>query len=302
VMLTPFTDDNTIDYAGMDSLTDFYITTGANGLFANCYSSEMNFLSQEERVQLTKAVVNISAGRVPVISTGTFYTTTEENIDFIKRIYDQGVDAVILISSILVNENESEDVLKKKVDRILNSTGSIPLGMYECPTPYKRLLSVEMMKWLADTGRFLCYKDTSCNSASIKIKIDAVRGSRLKIYDAHTPNAFSSMQDGAAGLTPISANFFPELYVHFLELFKSGCYKKQKELGDKMSIMDKVIHQQSYPLAAKMFLKKRGIDISSNTRMPSKALSKMDSSILDSLYEEVFQVFEAYEISKRHVQ
>lgn len=84
VMLTPFTDDNSIDYTGLDSLTDFYVSTGANGLFANCYSSEMNFLSQEERVQLTKAVVDISAGRVPMISTGTFYTTTDENIDFIK--------------------------------------------------------------------------------------------------------------------------------------------------------------------------------------------------------------------------
>lgn len=36
--------------------------------------------------------------------------------------------------------------------------------------------------------------------------------------------------------------------------------------------------------------------------MPSSAQSKMDSSILDSLYEEVFQVFEEYEISKMHVQ
>jgi 4-hydroxy-tetrahydrodipicolinate synthase len=126
------------------------------------------------------------------------------------------VDAVILISSILVNENESEDVLKKKVDQILSSTGSIPLGIYECPMPYKRLLSVEMMKWLADTGRFLCHKDTCCNSASIKTKIDAVRGSRLKIYDAHTPNAYTSMQDGAAGLTPISANFFQSFMCIFL--------------------------------------------------------------------------------------
>lgn len=297
VMLTPFTENNSIDYSGLNSLTDFYISAGANGLFANCYSSEMYLLSEDERIQLTKAVVEYSNGRVPVISTGSFYKNSKDNIEFIKTIYDQGVDAVVLISSILVEENESEDVFKNRIEKILNATGEIPLGMYECPFPYKRLLSPEMMNWLAATGRFLNHKDTSCDSASIKAKIEAVKGSALKIYDAHTPNAFISMHDGAAGLTPISANFFPELYVHFLELFESGDFERQKELGDRMTVLDIKIHQQYYPWAAKVFLNKRGLDITSDTRMQKNATATMDLTILDSLFEEAKQVFEEFEIA-----
>ncbi len=127
VMLTPFNADNSIDFEGLKTLTDFYISTGANGLFANCLSSEMYRLSEAERIQLTKAVVAYSNGRVPVISTGSFYHDPNRNIEFIKKIYDQGVDAVILISSILVDETESEDVFKSKLEKILKSTGNIPL-------------------------------------------------------------------------------------------------------------------------------------------------------------------------------
>ncbi len=44
VMLTPFTDDNVVDYPGLGNLIDWYIANGADALFAVCQSSEMQFL------------------------------------------------------------------------------------------------------------------------------------------------------------------------------------------------------------------------------------------------------------------
>lgn len=302
VMLTPFGIDNSIDFKALETLIDFYISAGADGLFTNCYSSEMYQLNEQERLQITKTTVDFSRGRVPVISSGSFYGDAACNIEFIKKIYDQGVDAVILISSVLVEENEGEDVLKEKLEKILNATGNIPLGMYECPLPYKRGLSTEMMKWLADTGRFFFHKDTSCKADIVKEKIEAVENTCLKIYNAHTPDAYESMHDGAYGLAPISANFFPELYAHFFRLFYSGDFAQQKKLSDRMVAMDVTIHQQYYPWAAKAFLKKRGLNIQTKTRMPQSSTSKKDTAVLELLHDEFHQIIDDFEIEGIHVQ
>lgn len=301
VMLTPFNADNSIDFKGLKTLTDFYISTGANGLFTNCLSSEMYWLTEAERIQLTKAVVAYSDRRVPVISTGSFYHDTNKNIEFIKKIYDQGVDAVILISSILVDETESEAVLKSKLEKILKSTGNIPLGMYECPEPYKRLLSTEMMKWLVDTERFIYHKDTSCQAHVIKAKIEAAKGSCLKIYNAHIPDALESIKDGACGLSPISANFFPELYALFLRLLNAGDFLPLQKLNDKMIAMDFTVHQLYYPWAAKAFLNKRGLDIQTYTRVPESKIKKKNMLSLDVLYEEVYKVYSDFEVNGIHI-
>jgi 4-hydroxy-tetrahydrodipicolinate synthase len=54
VMLTPFKENGEIDLDGLTSLTELYIQAGAKGLFANCQSSEMFYLSDEERLSIVK--------------------------------------------------------------------------------------------------------------------------------------------------------------------------------------------------------------------------------------------------------
>ncbi len=158
VMITPFKPNNTIDIDGLERLTNMYLDAGSNGMFANCLSSEMYQLTTDERLLLTSSVVKFCDGKVPVVATGTFNRGGASNIDFIKKIYDTGINAAILITSMLVEPDENDDVLKSRLEKIMNATGNIPLGVYECPVPYKRLLSTEMLKWMASTGRLFIIK------------------------------------------------------------------------------------------------------------------------------------------------
>jgi dihydrodipicolinate synthase/N-acetylneuraminate lyase len=57
VMLTPFTAGDRIDYPALAKLIDWYLEKGVDALFAVCQSSEMQFLSLEERVELARFVV-----------------------------------------------------------------------------------------------------------------------------------------------------------------------------------------------------------------------------------------------------
>ena len=57
-----------------------YISSGCVGLFACCQSSEMFYLSPDERLQLAKHVVETAAGRVAVVASGTFGGSVEDQV------------------------------------------------------------------------------------------------------------------------------------------------------------------------------------------------------------------------------
>jgi len=278
VMITAFKPDNSLDLDGVRKITDMYLDAGASGMFANCLSSEMFQLTREERLELTKTVVDHCKGKVPVVATGSFYIHGYENAEFIKEIYDHGVEAVILITSILAEPDESDDILKRRIEEIMAETGDIPLGLYECPVPYKRVISPAMMKWLASTGRFWYHKDTTCDAGAINRKLDMIKGSQFQLYNADTPSALESLWDGAKGISPISGNFYPEFYGHFLKLFYQRKEEELEQLNTYLTVMDHVTHD-FYPWSAKLFLEKRGMDICTNTRIPMSKMAVKDKNI-----------------------
>ncbi|GJM33596.1 MAG: dihydrodipicolinate synthase family protein [Saprospiraceae bacterium] len=293
VMLTPFQEDNTLDLRGLAQLTEFYIATGADGLFANCLSSEMFQLTSEERIQVTKTVVDTVAGRIPVVSTGSFGHDIDEMASFIKKIYATGVAAVVISTSQLCSELEPEAVFKKKMEELLAKTGNIPLGLYECPVPFKRLLSPELLGWLAHTGRFLYHKDTSCLMESIQEKIAAVKGTPLSVYNAHIPTGLASLKAGARGLTPIAANLYPELFSYLVKHWREASIQAKFEAT--LSIMDTIIHH-NYPYIAKLFLQKRGLPITSVCRVPRSGMSIDELSKLDAIQTVFEQLAFEFEI------
>jgi 4-hydroxy-tetrahydrodipicolinate synthase len=296
VMLTPLKENNTLDLEGLRQLTDMYLNAGANGLFANCLSSEMYQLTEEERLTITRTVIKQSNGRVPVVATATFSPDTTQNAEFIKKMYDTGAAALVLITGVLVSPDEGERELMSRIEKIMAATEGIPLGLYECPVPYKRLASPQMMKNLAETGRFLYHKDTSCTTTAIEKKLQAIQGGIFGLYNADTPTALDSLEQGARGISPISANFYPELFTYLLGQFrKSGRTPELNHFYSLLIIMDKIVHT-FYPYSAKLFLQRRGLKIAATTRIPTEAMTKADILRFDALFDVFHSLMKTHNI------
>ena len=105
VMLTPFKENGEIDLDGLTQITQLYLQAGAKGLFANCQSSEMFQLSDEERLLIVKHTLKIADGKVPVVAVGNFGKTIADQADFIRKIYDNGVKAVIIVTGLIAVED-----------------------------------------------------------------------------------------------------------------------------------------------------------------------------------------------------
>ncbi|MFL9830006.1 dihydrodipicolinate synthase family protein [Flavobacterium sp. ST-87] len=286
VMLTPFNNDGSIDYKTLTALTELYLKSGVTGLFANCLSSEMFELSEAERLQVTKHVVDVVAGQVPIVATGTFEGTISEQADFTKKIYGTGIDAVILISGLLAKETDSDAVFVDNVHQLLDLTPGIPTGFYECPVPYKRVLTAAQLEDFVNTGRVIYHKDTSLDINQIKAKLSVVKNPEFGLYDAYMVHAIESLKAGSAGLSCIQGNFFPELIVWICDNYNDTSKKEelaavQQFLESNMGVMHDV-----YPIVAKYALQKRGLPISNFTRREVGDFSPIVKYAVDQLQTE----------------
>ena len=265
VMLTPFTEDNKIDYDGLKELVDWYIKNGVSGMFAVCQSSEMFYLSLEERVKYAAKTVEFAAGRVPVIASGHVSDKIEDQITELNEIAKTGVDAVILITNRLAKEDEDDSVWIENCKKILeNMDPNVPLGFYECPYPYKRLLTPETISWCASTGRFYFLKDTCCDLDQLEAKCKAVEGTGLKIFNANAATLLRSMEMGCAGYSGVMANFHPDLYVWLCKNYKEQPEKAQ-ELMNFLGAAS-MVECQVYPVNSKYHMNLVGVPMTLQSR------------------------------------
>lgn len=213
VMLTPFLDSGEVDFAGLRKLTDWYLDNGADALFAVCQSSEMQFLSLEERVAVGKAVVKHTAGRVPVLVSGHISDDMDAQIEELNAMACVGADVLILVTNHLDPSNAGDDTALNSIKRILAALpADTVLGLYECPAPYRRLLTDDELKFCADTGRFAVLKDVSCDLDVLKRRKALIAGSPLTIVNANAAVAFAAMKAGLDGFCGVMTNLHPDLY------------------------------------------------------------------------------------------
>ncbi|AUD05005.1 dihydrodipicolinate synthase family protein [Spirosoma pollinicola] len=297
VMLTPFTDNGSIDFDALTRLTEFYLQAGAAGLFANCLSSEMFELSAPERLQIIGHVIKVVNGAVPVVATGTFGGAIDQQADFVKQVHDTGTDAVILITGLLAEETESEAVFNERVFQLLDRTETIPVGFYECPVPYKRLISPENLQLFVNTGRVIYHKDTCLDLDQIKEKIRLASRPGFGLYDAYMGHAVASLKAGSAGLSCIQGNYFPELIVWLCQHYDDASQQEkvdraQQFLIDKMDVMHHV-----YPITSKYFLQRRGLNVSTFTRRDVGTFTPAIAQQIDGLFADYARLQEELELN-----
>lgn len=215
-MITPYKKDGSIDYDTACKYVDWYYENGIDGIFAVCQSSEIFFLSLEERVELNRRVYQRAKQlneNFLVVSSGHVSDTLEEQARELNAIYASGTDALILITNRLDINNEGDDVFIANAEKLLALLPTdAKLGLYECPYPYKRLVTPKIFDWCLSTGRFYYMKDTCCDAAMIAERAKQLRGSHFKLLNANCQTLLETMRAGADGYCGIMCNYHPALY------------------------------------------------------------------------------------------
>ena len=224
-MITPYLTDGKIDFDTVDRYVDFYFESGIDGIFAICQSSEIFYLSLEERVALNRRVYTRAKalekkhGRpFTVVSSGHVGDTLDEQIRELNAIWASGTDALILITNRLDPSNEGDDVFIENCRRLIAALpADVRLGLYECPYPYKRLVTPRILDFCLASGKFYYMKDTCCDAALIRARCEQLKGSHFKLLNANCQTLLESMEGGADGYCGIMCNFHPRLYAWLMK-------------------------------------------------------------------------------------
>jgi len=257
VMITPFTETGAIDHEGLGRLIEWYLAHGADTLFAVCQSSEMQRLTLDERVALARSTVEKTRGRVPVVASGHVSDRREDQLAELTALAATGVDGLVLVTNRLDPERAGGttfiDDLRWLMDRL---PSELPLGLYECPAPFRRLLADDELKFCADSGRFAVLKDVSCDLETVSRRVALTEGSGLAVVNANAAIAFDAMKAGSPGFTGVFTNFHPDLYKWLLT---DGA--THPDLADELSVflaLSAMAEPMGYPKLAKLYHRRLG--------------------------------------------
>ncbi|KAA8998472.1 dihydrodipicolinate synthase family protein [Affinibrenneria salicis] len=256
VMLTPFDERREIDYPSLARLVEWYLASGVHGLFAACQSSEMFFLSDRETVELVRFIVRQVNGRVPVVASGHTASAPSQQVDQLSALAETGVDGLILIANRLALAGESDERMLAALQALTAQLPALDLGIYECPYPYKRLLSDDTVAWCAQSGRYRFIKDTCCDLPTIKRRLRLAAGSRLHLANANSQTLLASFQAGCQAYSGVMANFHPRLYVWLYEHWREQP-RQAGRLADYLSTAA-LVENLDYPACAKYFQQQMG--------------------------------------------
>lgn len=269
-MVTAFNDDGSLDIEGNKQIANKLIESGSDGLFAVCQSSEMFFLDLDEKIELAKAAVEAADGRVSVIASGHTSEDINDQIKELQEIAKTGVEAVILVSNRLATEDEGSETFLKNLEMVLDAVPEVKFGIYECPYPYKRLLTNKEIEWITKKDKIVFLKDVSCDIDIQKERVLIAKDSNLNLFNANTETLMDSLIMGYQGYNGVMGNFHIDIYKWLFENYKKQPNKARKIQNELTKVSE--IEKIAYPINAKYHLNKKGVKMGMHSR-------RMDASV-----------------------
>lgn len=275
VMLTPFKGRDEIDWSGLEQLTEWYISQGVHGLFSGCLSSESLEMSNGNKLALVRKVIEVADGRVPVIAGVMGVESREERMDMARTVVADGAAAAVLTLCDIAPEKASDSEWMDEMNRHLAAADGLPLGVYECPWPYKRMLTPVLTEFVTKYPEFLFLKETSCDLAEMKRKRQAGQKSGLKVFSADAQTVRSAYALGVNGYSGLQTNLWPALHVELFECFGSDLGRAEQL--QKFFIDYNWVLRRSYPASAKLYQQMaNGINIPTTSFLNDAAVSDED--------------------------
>ena len=169
-IVTPFHRDaeQSINYEATEKLINHLIEHGVKGIFILGSNGEFHVIDEDEKIEMTKRVVEIVNKRVPVY-VGTGCCSTRATVRLSQKVEAAGADALSVITPYFLKPtNENLYAHYKAVAESVN----IPIVLYNIPKATGCPLDPELVDRLADFDNIPAESLTDCRlmlkSANVK--------------------------------------------------------------------------------------------------------------------------------------
>ena len=220
-MLTVFDEKDNIDVAGQKRFVEWLIKKGVHGL-APCGSTGENVaLTDDERIQVVKATVEASNGRVPVFP-GVVHYSEKLASELIRKYKDAGADGIMVLLPYYYNPT-----IPSAIDYLRNvsKVWGGPIMVYNNPWFAGFELSPEQIKILADEGVVNSIKAAHGDPMRVNYT-KYLCGDKVSCLYGHDYSALEAFVVGGDGWLSGLPNLVPDLCV---ELFDAVTKDKNLE-------------------------------------------------------------------------
>jgi len=282
ISATPFRDDGALDLDSTDSLIDFYLSAGVDGMTVLGMMGEAAKLSLDESSRFLERVLKRVGGRIPVV-VGASNAGTDNLVAFSREAMAAGASGVMIAP---VPTLKHEEAVVGYFAEVCDRLGDIPVVLQDYPQATGVNLSVPTIERLfARCPQIVCFKHEDWPGLSKLSALRANDAKRRRISILVGNGGLYLPQELARGADGAMTGFaYPEMLVGVCRAYAAGKPGEGEDLFDLYLPLVRYEAQPGIGLAIrKEVLRRRGFIRSAHVRAPGPKLSAADGTELTSL-------------------
>ena len=279
-LATPF-DENGINFKVFEEMIENQIKNNVDALIVCGTTGESATMTEKERKDAIKFVVDIAKKRVPVIA-GTGSNNTIQAIAMTKYAEEVGCDACLVVTPYYNKTTQAGLVAHYKA--IAEST-KLPIILYSVASRTGVNILPETCLELSKIPNIVAIKEASGNMSQIT-KIKQLCKDDLNIYSGNDDQVVPILSVGGIGVISVLSNVAPK-YTHDMCLkFFDGNLKEALDMQLKALDLISALFSEVNPIPVKHALKLAGFDFGI-PRLPLVELTDKNKAILEKAMKEM---------------
>lgn len=252
-LVTPFNDDYSIDYDGLERLLNHVSEGGVNYLVVSGTTGEPSTMSDKEKLDVLKFVKKKNTHNLPVVF-GIGGNNTLELLEKYK-VFEEEVDAFLSTSPYY--NRPSQSGIQKHYELIADRS-SKPVMIYNVPSRTGSNVEAATTIALSNHPNIFGLKDASGDLAQC-IEIAAKKSEDFMLISGDDVLAVPMISIGAVGLVSVVANAITAQTVRMVDLALAGDYKGAAQQAYNLIEPIDLAFAEGSPSGVKYMLKKMGI-------------------------------------------
>ena len=252
-LVTPFK-NGALDLVTLKKLVEWHIAQGSNGLVPVGTTGESPTVSHAEHRQVVEEVINLVAGRIPVIA-GAGSNNTAEGIELIRHAEKVGADAALVVTPYYNRPTQAGLIAHFTA---LHDCCNIPIIIYNIPGRSVVDMSPETMGVLAKLPRIIGVKDATGKIERVSMQ-RATCGADFIQLSGEDATALGFNAHGGVGCISVTANVAPKLCAALQAATLAGDFAKALGLQDKLMPLHEAIFIEPGLVGAKYGLSLLGL-------------------------------------------
>lgn len=262
-LITPFKEDESVDYEALGRLVDYLLQNGADYLVVLGTTAETPTLTEEEKKKIIELVVTKVRHRIPIVL-GVGGNCTKSVVDKLKNDNFEGIDAVL--SVVPYYNKPSQEGIYQHYKAIAQAT-DLPVILYNVPGRTGVNMTAETTLRLArEFKNIIAVKEASGNIT----QMDDIIKNKPENFDVISGDdgiTFPLITLGAVGVISVIGNAFPREFSRMTRLALAGDYNNALTIHHQFTELFKLLFVDGNPAGVKAMLSMMGM-IENRLRLP----------------------------------